>query len=194
MAGYYHVYNRGAHKALIFNNPSDYRRFLELLYIGNNVAPINISKLSEEKIYSTDRKETLVDIIAYCLMPNHFHITLREDKDGTMTSFLRKICTSYSMYYNIKYKHSGTIFQGKFKAKEITGERYLGTVINYIHLNPYKILEPNISSELFVDPKYLKKAIEYSKKYEYSSYKEYLGETRIQGQILEKRKRSDLFH
>jgi putative transposase len=186
MAGYYHVYNRGAHKALIFNNPSDYRRFLALLYIGNNAAPVNISKLSEEKIYSMDRKNVLVNIIAYCLMPNHFHIALREDKDGAMTSFLRKICTGYSMYYNIKYKHSGTIIQGKFKVKEITNERYLNTVINYIHLNPYKIIEPDISSESFMDPKYLNKAIEYSKKYKYSSYKEYLGETRVQGKIIAK--------
>jgi hypothetical protein len=140
--------------------------------------------LDENTMYSVDRKESLVEVIAYCLMPNHFHIVLRELKEGARTEFLRKLCVGYANYYNFKYKHSGTIFQGKYKSKKIDDEEYLQIAINYVHFNPYKLKEPNISNELHIDPEYIRNASEYCKNYEYSSYKDYLGEIRPEKAIL----------
>lgn len=183
---YYHIYNRGAHKATIFSDHQDYWRFLCLLYVGNNRDPFQLRDYSEKDVFHTDRKEILVEIVAYCLMPNHFHLALKEHVPNGMTRFIRKVCTGYSMYYNIKYKHSGTIFQGKYKTKPVMDEQYFDILINYIHLNPFGIEEPNLTTESKKD--LLPEAIEYSKKYEYSSFKDYLGEIRPQGPIL----RSDL--
>jgi REP element-mobilizing transposase RayT len=187
--GYNHVYNRGAHKALIFHDGGDYRRFIYLLYLCNGTDRVDMSKLAPSEIYSAVRMEPLVNVIAYCLMPNHFHIALIEPRPGLMAAYVRKICTGYAMYYNLKYKHSGTIFQGKYKAKEISDERYLETLINYIHLNPYKIIAPDFAKDAYADEEHLKKAVAYSKNYEFSSFKDYLGEKRPQGDIL---RRSDL--
>ncbi len=135
-----------------------------------------------QKYSQSNEKTTFIDILAYCLMPNHFHIVIKEDRENAATEFMRKICTSYSMYYNLKYKHSGTIFQGGLKKKFVEDERYLATLINYIHLNPYGIENPNATKEMKYEN--MADAMQSSAKYEYSSYKDYLGESRPQGAIL----------
>ena len=179
---HFHVYNRGAHKALIFNDSTDYRRFLNLLYLANNTRSFRYDYLNNERIYQHKREDTLVDIVAYCLMPNHFHILITERFVNSKTTFLLKLCTGYSMYYNKKYDHSGTIFQGQYKSKLVDNDEYYNYLIQYIHLNPFSIKEPRIVKT--AKPEYLKEAIEYSKKYEYSSYKDYLGNERAQKAIL----------
>jgi putative transposase len=179
---YYHVYNRGAHKAAIFNQKIDYERFLSLLYIANNSEPVRFYNLNINKIFSYERKTTLVDIVAYCLMPNHFHIALKERVEGGITRFLQKLCTGYSMYYNIKYDHSGTIFQGRCKSKHVDNDDYFRYLIQYIHLNPFGIEEPDMTRGAKSD--HLDEATAYSKTYEYSSFKDYLGEKRPQSNIL----------
>ena len=171
----YHAYNRGAHKAPIFNEPEDYLRFQRLLYLGNSVKPLKAS-LCNENVFSIDREQTLVEILAYCLMPNHFHIVLADRIENGMTIFMRKVCTSYSMYYNFKYKHSGTLFQGSLKSKYVENDYYLNTLINYVHLNPFGIEEPDMAKE--AKPDYMRDAYEYSRKYKYSSLKDYLNEDR----------------
>ena len=182
---YLHIYNRGAHKAPIFKEKSDYRRFLQLLYVGNSTKPFLVRDVEDIDVFATDRKQQLVDILAYCLMPNHFHIVLNELLLGGATKFIRKICTGYSMYYNLKYKHSGTVFQGKFKTKDICDERYLETALNYVHLNPYKLDQPDdLSGDVKLSPKHTEKAVKCSKKYEFSSFQDYLGAQRPQGAIL----------
>jgi putative transposase len=186
MENLYHIYNRGAHKATIFGDHLDYWRFLSLMYIGNSTEPFQLSNYSGKNIFSLNRKKTLVNISAYCLMPNHFHIALEECAPDGISRFIQKICTGYAMYYNIKYKHSGTIFQGAYKAKPVTDEEYSRVLINYIHLNPFGIEEPNVTKEY--KSEHLLEAIECSRKYEYSSFKYYLGEIRTQDSIL----RSDL--
>ena len=86
------------------------------------------------------------------------------------------------MYYNIKYNHSGTIFQGQYKAKHVGDDDYLRYLIQYVHLNPFGIEEPELMKS--AKNEYLDKAIVYSRNYEYSSYKDYLGENRPQKVIL----------
>ena len=180
---YHHIYNRGAHKAPIFLDSNDYWRFLKLLYISNSTRPFKLAGYPDNAVFSADRVKTIVTITAYCLMPNHFHIVLAEDKDGNITKFMRKLCTGYSVYYNVKYKHSGTIFQGKYKSKPVADDLYYETVLNYVHLNPYGLEEPVLEKSAYAE--YFKQAFECSKRYEYSSFKDYLGEHREQGAILQ---------
>lgn len=188
MEYYYHIYNRGAHKEKVFLENADYWRMLKLLYIANNTESFEINKLKNKDFFSIERKGALVDIIAYCLMPNHFHIYLKIQESGDvthprvdkLTRFLRKLCTGYSNYYNIKYDHSGTIWQGACKKKDVVDELHRDTMIRYVHLNPHK---PGESDS--VETKYLsEEALECSKNYEFSSLKDYLGEIREQGSIL----------
>lgn len=180
---YYHIYNRGAHKAPIFLDGNDYARFLYLLYIKNNTDLVRMREFMLINIFSIERSRTLVDIVAYCLMPNHFHIAIREKTKNKTSSFIHRLCTSYTMYYNNKYNHSGTIFQGPYNKKHVGTDDYLRYLIQYIHLNPYGIKEPEMNR--LAKSEYLDKAIEYSKTYEYSSFKDYLGENRPQRSILE---------
>jgi len=180
---YYHVYNRGAHKAPIFNERGDYRRFISLLYLANNKKPL-VLKLSKPDIFSTERSHQLVDISAYCLMPNHFHLALLEKEPLGIEKFIRKLCTAYVMFYNKKYTHSGTIFQGKYKSKHVDKDEYLNYLLEYIHLNPFGIEEPDISKSARRD--FCKDAIEVAKKYEFSSLKDYLCEERPQKTIITK--------
>ena len=179
---YYHIYNRGAHKAPIFCDEFDYQRMLSLLYIKNSIVNIKFSNINSEKIYSYNRDDTEVDIIAYCLMPNHFHLVLKEITEGGISRFVHKLCTSYSMYFNNKYDHSGTVFQGQYKYKHVGDEIYLQYLIDYVHLNPFGIEEPDLMKT--AKREHIDEAIEYSKNYEYSSFKDYLGEERMQGVIL----------
>jgi len=86
------------------------------------------------------------------------------------------------MYYNIKYDHSGTIFQGQFKAKHVDNDDYFRYLIQYIHLNPFGIQEPDMMRD--TKNEHIDDAIAYSKTYEYSSFKDYLGESRPQASIL----------
>ena len=88
------------------------------------------------------RKETLVDIGAYCLMPNHFHLLIRETAEGNISRFMLKLQTGYPMYFNKKYQRTGALFEGKFKAKHITNDNHLKYLFAYLHLNPVKITDP----------------------------------------------------
>lgn len=191
MKPYYHIYNRGAHKAPIFRDGDDYWRMLKLLYIANNSRPFEMCRLEGKNVFALERENTLVNIVAYCLMPNHIHIILQErnhDQDvrhpenSHMTRFMRKLLTGYSAYINAKYDHSGTSWQGKYKSKVVYDESYMRTLIDYIHMNPYAIKEPEMTKEARAE--HLEEAIAYSKNYEYSSFKDYLGENRKQTPIL----------
>jgi putative transposase len=179
---HYHVYNRGAHKAPIFSDKSDYERFVALLYIANDVRPIPY-RWSQKEIWIPYSNDALVGVFTYCLMPNHFHLGLIEKRENGIEDFMRKICTSYVMYYNKKYDHSGTIFQGNCKSKHVDRDDYLRYLIEYIHLNPFGIEEPNLMKPAKLE--YKEEAIAYSRKYEYSSFKDYLGQNRPQSLLLE---------
>jgi len=96
---YYHVYNRGAHKALIFLDEADYLRFLHLLYVSNSEKPFLFKLIGNTDIFGLDFGTKLVDVVAYCLMPNHFHIAIKEIQKGGTTKYIRKLCPAYSMYY-----------------------------------------------------------------------------------------------
>lgn len=113
---YYHVYNRGHRKQQIFMQNKDYERFL-----------------NKVKEYKDKFKITL---IAFCLMPNHFHFLLKQNASGSISSFLSNLCNSHSRFYNTKYETIGSLFQGRFKAKRVEKDEYLIHLSRYIHLNP----------------------------------------------------------
>lgn len=139
--GYYHVYNRGVNKQKIFKDDEDYRVFLNLFKRYLNDAPTKDNKGREYPWLRND-----VELLAYCLMPNHFHLLIFQIDRNAMTKLLRGVCTAYAVYFNKKYSRTGTLFQDVFKASLISNEGYLQHITRYIHLNPTKYLEWEYSS------------------------------------------------
>jgi len=138
---FYHVYNRGTDKRLLFRDATDYQRFLKLLYISNSATPINVRNIlrKNENPYSFERGGSLVSIGAYCLMPNHFHISITPSVPDGISLFMKKLCTGYSMYFNKRYNRTGTLLEGPFKSKWADDDVYLKYLYAYIHLNPIKL-------------------------------------------------------
>ncbi|MBI5645017.1 transposase [Candidatus Kaiserbacteria bacterium] len=141
---WYHCYTRGIDKRKTFTNYADYERFLSLLYLCNNTVSTHRSDrraVSLADLLSIERKGSLVGVGAFCLMPNHFHLLLREISGNGITSFMRKVGTSYAMYFNIKYERSGNLFAKPFRSRHIDNDRYLQRVLQYIHCNPAELFE-----------------------------------------------------
>ena len=191
---YYHVWNRGIDKRTIFKLERDYERFIMLLYICNSTDEpsfrldnlINHSHKSFEEIMVLDRGKPLVSIGAWCLMNNHFHVLVRQEVDGGITKFMRKLGTSYSMFFNIKYQRHGALFGGLFKSKLIgVDDNYLNNMFAYIHLNPLDIKFSGWENEIGKSSKEtdveMKKFLEL---YRYSSYQDYIGVDRVEKNIL----------
>lgn len=130
---YYHVYNRGAGRQAIFPDDADKEMFLSLLarHLDSADTTTRSDKIPYEKY--------AVELLAYCLMDNHFHLLLYQERDiAAVTKLLRSISTSYTMYFNKRYSRSGHLFQSVFKASRIDNEPYLAHISRYIHLNPEK--------------------------------------------------------
>lgn len=182
---FYHIYNRGVDKRIIFLDDKDRDRFISLLYLCNNTELIRISDYRNTKlntILSISRGEQLVSIGAYCLMSNHFHILLREEVEEGVSLFMQKVSTAYTMYFNMKYKRTGSLFAGRFKAQHAGDDNYLKYLFAYVHLNPVKLIEPKWREEGILNGK---KVIKFLSSYRYSSYLDYKGTDRIEKVILE---------
>ncbi|PIW97170.1 hypothetical protein COZ82_01040, partial [Candidatus Kaiserbacteria bacterium CG_4_8_14_3_um_filter_38_9] len=123
----------------------------------------------------------LVSVGAYCLMPNHFHILLTPLVDDGVSKFMGKLCTSYSMYFNKKYKRTGALFQGMFQAQWANTDEYLKYLYSYIHLNPVKLIDPTWKEEGIKNSEV---AFTYASSYQYSSLSDYLGAIRQINDIL----------
>jgi putative transposase len=143
--GYYHLYNRGVEKRDVFLDAQDYRVFLYLL--KTYLSPPAAESKETEKVgpFVRVRPSRInvsqeVKLLAYCLLPNHFHLLLRQHTKNGMTKLMRALTTSYVMYFNDKYERVGTLFQGTYKAAWIgegnAGDAYLLQLSRYIHLNP----------------------------------------------------------
>jgi putative transposase len=115
--GIYHVFNRGVERREVFLDGHDYRRFLR--------------QLSQSL-----EREPSVSLLAYSLMPNHFHLLIKQTEPVVLGSFLQRLTIAYVMYFNRKYRRVGPLFQGKYKAVRVIGPRQLMEVSRYIHLNP----------------------------------------------------------
>jgi len=136
---YYHVFNRGVDKRNIFESKED------LYYFFNRLTDLNYDNQNKElnikRYRSSDKKvveiegSALVSIIAYCLLPNHFHLVLKQESENGISKFMQKLGTSYTVYFNNKYQRSGSLFQGKFKANMIDGDFGLSVLSVYVNLN-----------------------------------------------------------
>jgi len=171
---YYHLYNRGVYKRVIFSTASDYRRFLMLLYLANSNLDTRISNTVRGKkiddTFTLDRGNSLVAIGAYCLMPNHFHILATPLVEDGIPCFMRKLLTGYSMYFNTKNERKGALFQGPYRSTHADDDTYLQYLYSYIHLNPAKLKDP-LWKEHSVSKNNLLTFVE---SYPYSSYRAYL--------------------
>lgn len=143
--GYYHVYNRGASKQKIFKGRKDHNVFLSYLkaYLSAPQKPSKFAKTFTVKngIFKgiprlPKNYHSQIDLVAYCLMPNHFHLLLKQNNLYSMKEFLHSLSIRYSMYFNKRHDRLGPLFQGRYKAKLITKDNYLLHLSRYIHLNP----------------------------------------------------------
>lgn len=163
---FYHLYNRGTDKRIIFIDKKDYEHFLFLMYIFNTSKNIELRNIDK----GFDRGETIVDIGLYTLMPNHFHILVREKIDGGISKYMLKLMTSYSMYFNDKYKRTGKLCEGTFKSTYVNNDKYLKYLYSYIHLNPAKLIDKNWRENKATNRD---KLLSYVFSYPYSSLAEY---------------------
>ena len=182
----YHIYNRGVEKRTIFLKENDYFRFVHDLYEFNDEAPaLNIYykssinnqsyEVEPRKIWK-ERKEKaprtlLVDILAFCLMKNHFHLLLRQRADNGIVRFMQKLGTGYTMYFNTTYERVGHLFQGRFKAVLIDKDEHLLHLPFYIHANPLDIVISGWEEKKFK----IEKAEKFLESYRWSSYPDYIG-------------------
>jgi putative transposase len=123
-------------------------------------------------------------------MPNHFHILVKEIKEGGVTKFMGKLTTGYSMYFNKTHKRVGPLFQGRFKAEHVDRDEYLKYLYAYIHLNPVKLIDPKWKENGIADKAGAKA---YLDGYRYSSYPDYAGVSREEKAILSPREFPEYF-
>ena len=145
---YYHVFNRGMRKQVIFHDNNDWFRFLFLiLYFQSPVTFTNIGRLSKglvqpsvlnisKEIINKIIEGRYVELASFCLMQNHFHLILKEEKEGGTAQYMQRVLNGYTKYYNTKYQKSGHLFQGPYKAVHIKNNTQLLHVSAYIHRNP----------------------------------------------------------
>ncbi|HTE22148.1 MAG TPA: transposase [Candidatus Limnocylindria bacterium] len=128
---YYHIYSRGVAKQAVYLDEQDYMYFLGLLkrYLSNEPS------LSTARVaYPCYGKRA--KLLTYCLMSNHFHLLLFQSDEKAIVELMRSLMTSYSMYFNRRYKRVGPVFQSRYKASRISEDSYLEHISRYIHLNP----------------------------------------------------------
>ena len=178
---FYHVYNRGTNKTTIFEYDADYWWFMHLLYHCNQPDPFNSELIDLRDDLNLVRRDTLVDIGTYCLMPNHFHLLLHEKTDGNISQFMHKLGTAYSMYFNLKNNRVGHLFEGPFKARHIDTDEYLQHVFAYISLNPAKLYGPEWAKNRNQNSNTLNQTMDYP----FSSTKELIGTRKKYAPILQ---------
>ena len=151
---YYHIYSRGVEKRKIFLNTKDHDRFVALLYIMNQPDSFRMDNFLREnknnlpKIFKESKSKTLVSILGYCLMPNHFHLILYEHTEGGISKFMGKLLTAYSMYFNTKYKSEAVLLLIRpFRSEHIMSEAQYVYIFSYVHLNPLSIINKTWKEE-----------------------------------------------
>lgn len=132
---YFHAYNRGANKALVFLDDQDYQNFIYRAKILLGLVPLP-KRTSKGGIRLKPLPLNALEILCFCLMPNHFHFLAKQNKVDGLKIFFHRLCTSYSSYFNKRYEHSGHVFQGIYKSKNVLDDSYLTQLTAYIHLNP----------------------------------------------------------
>lgn len=184
----YHIYNRGTEKRNVFLDEQDHLRFLHDLFEFNDIKPAlasNVRLNSRHPSRATDlnklrsclevqppNRRTVINILAFCLMPNHFHLLIQQKEEKGVVKFMQKLGTGYTMYFNKKYQRVGSLFQGRFKATIIERDAYFLHIPNYIHCNPLKLIMPDWKTSGAPD---INQAVNFLENYRWSSFSDYIG-------------------
>jgi putative transposase len=174
----YHVFNRGVEKRDIFLDDQDHYRFIHNLFEMNDENPVTNSRYYfDPEILNReagpirkkgDPRKRLVDIFVFTLMPNHYHLLLRQKKSNGITRFIQKVCTGYTMYFNQKYQRVGGLFQGRFKAVMVDQQEHFYYLPHYIHINPLSLMEKG-------QPSGQKARLKSLINYRWNSFSDYVG-------------------
>jgi len=189
----YHIVLRGIDDNLLFKDIDDYYRGIFSIYEFNTITPIQIRERRRERIKIkeiskgarggpssatasvtasvTDKRDKLVEILAFCFMPNHIHLLLRQLKKDGITKFMSKLGTGYAGYFNRKYERKGHVFQNRFGTVHVKGNEQFKTIFVYIHANPLSLIEPGWKEKGIKDTE---KSIEFLETYKWSSYPDYI--------------------
>ena len=181
----YHIYSRGVDKRNIFMGDIDMWRCLQGLCLFNDEknssnilwqieksrGEVNL-KILKDYIVKENRKP-IVRILAYCLMPNHYHLLVEELQEGGISRFMHKFGGGYTRYFNKKYQRSGSLFEGPFKAVLVENEIHLQYLLVYINvINPGQLVEPKLKEEGIRD---MESIIKNADEYLFSTHQEYSG-------------------
>ncbi|MDO8590319.1 MAG: transposase [bacterium] len=167
---YYHLCNRGVHKQVIFHDTGDYNRFLFLiLYFQSEVTFPQVGRsvkdfVKHRVLDNTEEivKKRTVELVSFRIMPNHFHLLVKEVEEEGIAAYMQRVLNAYAKYYNTRYDKSGHVFQGPYRAVHIEGDHQLLYLSSYIHRNPREI------------GKWFKKEDQYP----WSSYQDFIKENR----------------
>ncbi len=175
-----HTYNRGVEKRTIFLDNNDYLRFVNGLYVFNDKHPalctnttLRKKSLLNNSSEVQPRRDPLVEVGAFILMPNHYHLLLREVAKNGIPLFMQKLGTGYTMYFNQKYDRVGSLFQGRYKSVEIEDDPQAHYIPHYIHANPIELVDKNWKDRKI---KNLPKVLTFIKNYRWSSLSKFTNE------------------
>lgn len=183
---FYHVYNRGVDKRVVYMDKQDYYRMLFSLYEFNNSihARIRGQNVQGQTLPSvTIKGGSFVDIVCFTLIPNHYHFILEQLADNGVPKFMQKLGTGYTMYFNEKNDRTGRLFESKYKVKLIKTDEYLTHLSRYIHLNCLGLIEPGWKENGIKD---WDRANKFLESYKWSSYLDYIGKTNFPNIINKK--------
>lgn len=167
---YYHLFNRGVEKRPVFTNRREFLRAMELVnFYRFEKPPLRYSKYlalgEEQKLnFLVSLTKKTVEMIAFCLMGNHFHFLVKQVKDNGISKFMANFMNSYTKHFNTKYQRVGPLFSGAFKAVHVDSDDQLIHLSRYIHLNPVTGFRVKV---------------EELKNYQWSSYPSYVGDSDI---------------
>jgi len=176
----YHIVLRAIEGLKLFRDERDYFRMIHDLFEFNDDDPVlwdyRKHYNQHENTSRTIRKKRkmLVEILAFCLMPNHIHLLAKQLKEGGISKFMRKIGAGYGGYYNKKYERKGRLFDGRYRIVRIKTEEQLKTVFVYIHTNPVALIVPEWKEKGITGGE-LQKILRFLENYKWSSYSDYLG-------------------
>lgn len=165
---YYHIYNRGVEKRIIFLDQQDYGVCLSYLeeYLmpkdednlreklsNPDISPIEKNKVLKALVLNNFAGE--ITVLAYCLMPNHFHLFIKQKNASSIDKFMQSLSTRYTMYFNHKYKRVGSLFQGVYKAVLVTSEAQFLHLSRYIHKQAISLQGETLQVQPSSYPEYL---------------------------------------
>ena len=181
---WYHCYNHSIDGRIAYEDPQDYIRFLELLYLANDESPLRREDRGVrpfEEILALPRDKPLVTIAAFCLMPSRFDLVVKEVVEGGITTFMRKLGTAYTLYFNSRHTRRGNLFLKPFRSRHMPVTHSLQQLISYVHASPAVLYEPQWKTDHVVDPQFLE---EHLIAYPYSSLGAHTGSRTTNAPIL----------